>query len=148
MMLLVFDSSQVLEEVFTSALTTAAAAVQPLIAAQQALAAATGKSKRRLPLIWPAPELQAAVQALAVQKCREQYEQYSSTSGRGSREGEGGEAGGKVERGAAVADLQQQVLQDLRYQGLLAEGSPGGTGVTAVSPAAGRGLGGMGRLRV
>ena len=132
-----FHCTQVFEDVFTSALTTAAAAIEPLLIAQQALAAAAGKPKRRLPLMWPCPELQAAVQELAVQKCREQYSSNTVGSSSSSSREEGGEAGGKGERGAAVADLQQQVLRDLRYQGLLLEGSPGGTSVTTVSPAAG-----------
>ncbi|GBF93759.1 polyribonucleotide nucleotidyltransferase mitochondrial [Raphidocelis subcapitata] len=91
------------------ALRFAAAAVEPLLAPQLSLFAPRG---RALPLAPAPPALRAAVESLAGGRAREIF-------------GDGGGGGGKLARGAAVAELQADLISGLRAKGLLPD-APGG----------------------
>jgi polyribonucleotide nucleotidyltransferase len=116
---------QVPEDQVAEALRFAAAAVEPLLPPQLALAASSPRPCARLALAPLPAGLEAAVEALALERAREVF------GGGGPGPGPG-DAAGKLARGAAVADLQADVLSGLRLQGLLPDapgGAPGAPGM-------------------
>ncbi len=102
-------ASQVPEARMASALRFAAEQAARLAAPQRALAAAVGRPRRRLPLLGPTAQLQAAVDEVAAPLLQQVF-------GEGAVEG-------KADRGALIADVQRRVLRRLRERGLLGGGS-------------------------
>jgi polyribonucleotide nucleotidyltransferase len=116
---------QTAETAFVAAMRLAAVSTQPLIQAQQALAAAVlaqqqEQQRRQLAQLWPSQQLQQTVRQLTEQPLKALFTKQLGSNGGGGGSSSSSSSD-KESRAAALSIIQSELLRDLQRMGLLAE---------------------------